>query len=210
MLILKVAIAAEPDPDLLPSTKAIRSTVVHVDEMHSEVRVALTSPEMLRVFAAFTEDVAACAGRESTDNAAVAALIARFAHWRRMLAGESHGGLSRDEAQGLWAEMWVLRSVLHPAWDRGAVKSWTGYDRDDKDFRWGRLAIEVKSTRANALPAVNINGERQLDPGSADVTLLLAVLEVDAHEHGAGETLNDAVAATRGAMIRTCGWPSAG
>jgi hypothetical protein len=197
MLILRISPPAAPDAALLPSTKAIRIAVLEIDDRHSEIRVSLLSSDMLRVFASFVEDVATFAGRESSDEGAIAAFVARFALWRRLLAGEARGGLSREEAQGLWAEMWILGNVLQPIWAGGAVRAWTGYDRDDKDFRSGHVAVEVKSTRADAPHAVRIHSAGQLDAGDAAVTLLLAVLEVDAHEHGAGETLNDSVARTR-------------
>jgi hypothetical protein len=108
--------------------------------------------------------------------------------------------LSREDAQGLWGELWILRHILHRAWGDAAVEAWTGCDRDEKDFRRSALTIEVKTTRADAPHAVRINGEHQLEDPDEGVTLLLVVLEVESHQQGAGETLNDAVSLSRGLM----------
>lgn len=197
MLVLKVEPAALTAVTDLPSTRVVRTTVVEVDASRSEVRVSLAAPEMLRVFAPFVEDVARFASREPDDPGALRAFATRFAHWRRLLAGEGSGGLGRERAQGLWGELWVMERVLRPLWGDGAVDAWTGADADDKDFRRGALAVEVKTTRADAPHLVRINGAHQLEAPQGAQLLLLAVLEVDSHEGGTGETLNDAVRAAR-------------
>lgn len=197
MFILGVHSGATGSAQTLPSTRGVSTSLVHVDDSQTEVRVGLAAPEILRVFAAFVEDVAILAGREADDEGAVRAFTTRFAHWRRLLAAEPRGALSREAAQGLWAELWVLRHTLFPAWGDEAVDAWTGADRDEKDFRRASVTIEVKSTRADAPHAVRINGEHQLEDPGHGVALLLAVLDVDSHHQGAGETLNVAVTSAR-------------
>jgi hypothetical protein len=160
--------------------------------------VSLVAPEILRVFATFVEDVAMSAAAENDDAGAIRAFAARFAHWRRLLAGEPRGGLSQAEAQGLWGELWILRQVLHPTLGDEAVDAWTGQDRDAKDFRWRDVSVEVKTTRADAPHLVRINGEHQLEDDGE--VLVLAVLDVDSHQQGGGETLNDAVRDSRALM----------
>jgi hypothetical protein len=203
MLILSVSSAFLPSAHDLPSTKGVHTAIVPIDDLRSEVRVSLAAPEILRVFATFVEDVAASASAEDDDAGALSAFATRFAHWRHLLAGEPRGGLTRDEAQGLWGELWVLRHVLHGAWGNAVVDAWTGSDPDAKDFRLGPLTLEVKTTRADAPHAVRINGEHQLEDSGGDASLALAVLDVDSHQGGAGETLNDAVIATRGLVSGT-------
>lgn len=197
MLILGVLSSATGSAGTLPSTRGVSTSLIHVDDSHAEVRVGLAAPEILRVFATFVEDVAILAAGEPNDEGAIRAFTTRFAHWRRLLAAEPRGGLSRDASQGLWGELWVLRHSLLPAWGDEAVDAWTGADRDEKDFRRGAVTIEVKSTRADAPHAVRINGEHQLEDPGHGVTLLLAVLDVDSHRQGAGETLNEAVTSAR-------------
>lgn len=197
LLILSVVPSASGIAGVLPSTRGVRTSVIPIDESKCEIRVALAAPEMLRVFATFVEDVATSAAAETSDDGAVRAFATRFAHWRRLLAGEPRGGLSRDEAQGLWGELWVLEHALHSAWDDAVVDAWTGCDKDAKDFRRGDVTIEVKTTRADAPHAVRINGERQLEDPGGGVALLLAILDVEGHLDGAGTTLNEAVGAVR-------------
>jgi hypothetical protein len=181
----------------MPSTRVIRTSLVNIDDAHTELRVSLAAPEMLRVFATFVEDVATYASVEPDDRGVLRAFTTRFAHWRRLLAGEATGGLSRDRAQGLWGELWVLKNVVLVEHPELAVDFWTGADADDKDFRLPTVAVEVKTTRADAPHVMRINGEHQLEHPSGGGGLLLAVLEVESHEQGAGETLNDSVASIR-------------
>jgi hypothetical protein len=170
-----------------------------VDEQFTEIRIALRSAEMLRVFGPFADNVASAIAEEQTDEGAVAALVGRYTHWRRLFAGEPAGGLGRDDALGLWGEIWVLRHVLHPIWGRACVAAWTGYEPDNKDFRRGRLTVETKTTGSDTPLMVRINGARQLDLGDSD-TLLLAVLEVETHREGSGETLVETVQDARAVL----------
>jgi hypothetical protein len=156
----------------------------------------LEQPEAARVFGPFVEDVATCLAEQLDDRAAVDSFVGRFEHWRRLLSGTTADGLGTDAAQGLWGELWVLRHLLHPAWSEEVVDAWTGPDRDDNDFRHRTVAIEVKTTRADHPETVRIDSERQLDnPPGTD--LVLIALAVDAHRHGAGESLPAMVDACR-------------
>jgi len=200
MLILRVdkpALSALAD---VPSTRAVQTQIVDIDDAVSEIRVHLEAPEAIRVFAPFVEDVAACFAAQTDDSSAVDSFVARFGHWRRLLSGATAGGLGTEAAQGLWGELWVLRHLLHPAWSDDVVDAWTGPDRDDNDFRHRKVAIEVKTTRADNPETVRIDSERQLDsPPGTD--LVLIALAVDAHRHGAGESLPAMVDACR-ALVR--------
>lgn len=114
-----------------------------------------------------------------------------------MLAGLPGSALAPNEAQGLWGELFIIRSVLQPTWRDAVPEAWTAGAFDEKDFRHGPVAIEVKATRAGHPEAVRINGEHQLESPSDVGTLLLVVVEADVHEGGTGETLTEAVAAVR-------------
>ena len=132
----------------------------------------------------------------SDDAGAVGALRERLERWLQLFAMELGRGLNRNEAQGLWGELWIIRRFLHPAWGAKAVSAWTASDADEKDFRLGPVSVEAKTTRAGRPRVVRINGERQLEVPEHSC-LLLAVIDVDAHEGGSGETLPDGVRETR-------------
>ena len=177
----------------LPETRSLRTTLEPDDESHTvEVNVTLIVPEMARVFTPFCEDVIAAAAVAPSDGAAVAALLDRFAHWRRLLASENASGLSRAEAQGLYGELWVLRHVVDAACGERTPDTWRGPDREDRDFLVDGFGIEVKTTGTDEPTVAVINGERQLST-EALRRLHLIVLKLDALREGAGGTLNEAV-----------------
>lgn len=214
MLILAVAPAALAGVGELPGTGAVRTNLVEVSDHATEVRVELEMAEAAPVFTPFVKDVASCAAACADDAGAVSALVERFGYWRRLLSGELVSGLGADAAQGLWGELWVMRHVLHAAWADEVVASWTGWERDDNDFRRSNVAVEVKTMRGDRPAVVKITAERQFDnPGGT--WLYLLALAVDAHRHGAGESLPEMVAACRdtvtGAVLldldqRLLGW----
>jgi hypothetical protein len=179
------------------STRAVRLSTVDIGGGRSEIRLELATPDMLDVFSPFIEDVAACAAEAADDRGATESLRERFSRWRTMLAGLPGSALSPTEAQGLWGELLVIRNVLQPHWGDAAPEAWTASDPDEKDFRRGSIAVEAKATRVGHPQAVRINGEYQLEAPSDGGTLLLVVVEADVHEGGTGETLTEAVDATR-------------
>jgi hypothetical protein len=196
MLVLRVRPDALGSLGELPQTRAVRTTVVEIDDLATEIRVELEAPEAVKVFAPFVLDVASCVGESSDDAGAVRALLERFGHWRRLLSGEAAEGLGAEAAQGLWGELWSMRHLLHPAWGDDVVAAWTGPDRDDNDFRHHAVAIEVKTMRGDRPETVRINGERQLDHAQG-VVLVLVALAVDVHRQGGGESLPAMVGACR-------------
>jgi hypothetical protein len=116
----------------------------------------------------------------------------RFGHWKRLLSGAALEGLGPNESQALWGELWVMRNLLHPRIGSAAVTGWTGPERADRDFLFGDVAVEVKTTRGDRPAVATITSERQLD-SSALGTLLLVALGVEVIPGGLGETLNEMV-----------------
>jgi hypothetical protein len=163
-----------------------------MDDEHVDVRVALVTPEMARVFTPFVEDVLDSVAPTPSDEAGIAALVARFGYWKKLLSGSGSEGLNRSEQQGLFGELWCLRHVLLPELGPVAVATWTGPDRDDRDFQLHDIGIEVKTTIADNPPTVEISSERQLDSDAYSHMFLLA-LSLDALPAGNGQTLNSLV-----------------
>jgi hypothetical protein len=67
--------------------------------------------------------------------------------------------------------------------------TWTGPDRDDRDFQFNDIGIEVKTTIRDNPPTVSISSERQLESESYSHLFLFA-LSLDALPAGTGQTLN--------------------
>jgi hypothetical protein len=201
MLILSVDAWTGSAISTMPVTAAL-STSMETGQSpgKSELHVTLTVREMARVFTPFVDDVVDAMARAGTDDDAVTAFLTRFEHWRRLLAGTDPDGLSHEEAQGLYGELWVLRHLLlEPLGGSAAVGAWTGPGREDRDFLWRDVGLEVKTTIGDNPPTVLIRSERQLQTDVAGLLFLVA-MTLDAAPGGRGQTLNELVDEVLGRM----------
>lgn len=200
LLILSVRAEAAEEVTEAPTTRALRTTLEPgLTPGTVDIRVALTVPEMARVFDPFVDDVVEAVAAARSDRDAVAVFITRFRHWRTLLAGTGPAGLGSSEVQGLFGELWTLRHLILDPLRSRAVEAWTGPEREDRDFQWGNVAVEVKATTGDNPQAVEISSERQLEhAGFRD--LFLVVLSIDASAAGAGESLNSMVDDVRSSL----------
>jgi len=109
--------------------------------------------------------------------------------WREALARE-RGGLSRQQAIGLFGELTILLRLAHTDPQR-AKAAWRGKEGYRHDF-FLRNALEVKAYAGAESPIVEIHGAHQLDPpAGADLHLLALRLE----ENADGQTIDDLIGA---------------
>jgi hypothetical protein len=102
--------------------------------------------------------------------------VAALQNWRELLASPPGAPLSDDALAGLFGELEVLEMILR---NGGSLDHWTGWNRDQCDFRLPRLVIEVKSTTSANYRRVRIHGLNQLaDPlDGSELILVLRRLE---------------------------------
>jgi hypothetical protein len=147
---------------------------------------------MQATFTPFVIDVVDAVAAEDSEEAALDALRDRFAHWRNLLSGGPHG-LSAIKLRGLFGELWTAHHLLAPRLGAAAaIASWTGPDRARRDFLFGGLGIEVKTTTSAPPASVRIQSELQLDVAPLD-TLLLVAIELDASSGVSGMSVVDIV-----------------
>lgn len=123
-----------------------------------------------RVFAAFAADVAG----ESSGAANIVDRVVEALHtWRSAFAS-----VDREKSEQFWCGIFgeLHELALLSQRSLGAVSAWVGPFRRPQDFIRGRLAMEVKSSRARAVE-VEIHGLEQLWAAPYD-TLVLAVKHV--------------------------------
>jgi hypothetical protein len=202
-----VVISVEPEAASIviepPSTRALRTTLEPgMDPGLVDIKVVLTVPDMARVFSPFVDDVLDAVAPATSDEDAVRILLTRFSYWKNLLSGSGAEGMSKEKQQGLYGELWCLNNLLLPEVGSASVTTWTGPDRDDRDFQQGTVGIEVKTTIQDNPPVVRISNERQLDARPLP-TLYLTAMTLDALPEGSGETLNGLVDQIRDQLMNT-------
>lgn len=160
--------------------------------------VALKEPRHADVFTALAEDLARRITAAPDETARIAALLGGLSRWQRFLSARAEG-LGSEAQRGLWAELHFLRAELAPLVGvESAVAVWQGPAGAAQDFLLPGGAVEVKATSAKPPFVVLISSERQLD--SRGLRALYLRHYALAEREGAGESLPDAVAATRAAV----------
>ena len=131
-------------------------------------------PMMNGVFDTLVADViGACSDASDRDLESV--MRETLSAWRHLLAAAA-GGISKDAALGLFAELSVL-AQLAEAKPHTALDAWTGPLAEPHDFRHQGRAIEVKATGGDNTGRIKISSLRQLDSaGLAHLSLVVLSL----------------------------------
>ena len=200
MLILRVAgSSAEGQPEIPDSRGVVvRTTPLGTSDGRVEVELILRDQRHSDIFDLLVTDLVEAAEGPEDERAGLTRFLSRLTDWQQLLRRLAPGGLSRESQQGLWGEIWTLRQIVAPVLGiPEAVASWWGPLGEDQDFQLGALCIEVKTSTANRMDALQIASEHQLE-APAGVSIMLLGLSLDARV-GHGETLPDMVRASRDA-----------
>lgn len=123
----------------------------------------------------------------------------KLARWQALFERFAPEGLTPERQRGLFGELDCLRWLLDAGADpETLVQSWVGAQAAPQDFQADRWALEVKTGLGVTHPKFTVSNERQLDDTGWEA-LFLAYLPLDVRT-GAGQTLNEAVAAVRAAL----------
>jgi hypothetical protein len=164
-------------PPQAPQLRAIDAETGRRDDGVWSLRLRLTEPRLIAVFAELCRDIIEFT-REGVDpGRAGGAVLARLGRWQSLLENRG-GGLTRARVRGLIGELTVLRHELMPLLGKeAAVAAWTGPLGTCQDFQLpdGRR-IEVKAVGPSTTE-IRINGLRQLDGGGDRLELAVVRLE---------------------------------
>lgn len=108
------------------------------------------SEDVAPTFTAVAADIGADASGVSLDDR-LAAVTAALSRWQ-WFWGVEPGGLSGQEALGLFGELWFLYRWAKPSPE--TVTAWTGPEGARHDFQWPEHSVEVKATARHANGAV--------------------------------------------------------
>ena len=197
MLILRVSPASVTGQAGVPESRGLKVRIHDraTDPPMSEVELVLTDQQHQDIFDLLIEDLVDAAEQPEDERTGVGRFLARLTDWQRLLMRLVSGAMSRENQQGLWGELWVLREVIGQAvgYNNG-VRAWRGPLGANQDFQLLGAALEVKTSAAPAFDHLIIANERQLDVVPS-ISLAVIALDLDARPNH-GETLSD--------MIREC------
>lgn len=200
LLIVRFHVDHLPQKFDLPDFRSLEVQIQNETEGSSELLTVTFKPSQLvwnDIFTSLAEDISHSVGTQTDENLAALAFQSRLYQWQRLLQKTGVAGLTDEQQQGLYGELWCLRELILPAISQcHALKSWTGQEATDRDFQFDdSIALEVKTTRSTGSPVMKIASERQLDDlGLKALYLLHLSLE---KMNGAGETLPQIVTTLR-------------
>jgi hypothetical protein len=175
-----------PEPDVAALEIAIRPL-----ELSGSIERFIDITCMVEAVAdVFEHFAAAVADRVQTNPLEpVQDLLVVLEKWRQFLV-PAKGPLGRAKLAEVFGEILVLRDVV-AADPRHRVGCWVAPYGGRHDFRRGRTALEVKTTRAHSSREVVIHGEDQLEiPSGGSLHLHFVRIE---EVPGDGETVNSIV-----------------
>jgi hypothetical protein len=162
------------------------------DISKSYLLVLLSSQKHKDVFATLCEDLINGICKVTGDDTVVKELLNRLEKWKSLFDRAAQEGLSSEEQQGLYGELYFLRKWIRRTNDiNKCLDAWLGPESGLRDFQLNNWAIEVKTTHGNNHQKIYVSSERQLDTSKLN-TLLLYHLSLETQQKN-GETLNEIV-----------------
>ena len=144
------------------------------------------------IFSVLCEDLILSIAEETNERKIIREVLNRFEKWKSLFSKIGFQGLKPEEQRGLFGELCFLRKFLLVNNDfLTVVSTWTGTEKQIRDFQNGTWAVEVKTTHGNNHQKIHISSERQLDRTNLEDLFLYHIsLEV---QQNSGKTLNDIV-----------------
>ena len=129
---------------------------------------------------------------------AVKCLLSTLQTWINFFKSISSKKLTEEEQLGLYGELFFIKKLIDKSKNiNDVIERWLGPDRNDKDFVFDNVLIEVKATKVKA-PVIKITSENQLNnPSQTDFFLSLFVFDIIP---GKTDTLNSIIELISGKM----------
>lgn len=91
-------------------------------------------------------------------------IFRRLKTWKAIFESGRTGALTEEQQIGLYGELYLLRLLLeHQENAINVVHSWTGPDKEARDFQFSNWGIEVKTSAGSDTHLVKISNKKQLD-----------------------------------------------
>jgi hypothetical protein len=180
---LPVLLLQVPENAVLYGLDGISTRAVHIDDSRlpddpvgrKSVVVKLTEPTLLDEYCLVLDQLIRGLQAIRTTEDAVRMLAARLRGWLLLFSPDS-SRMSEERQRGLTGELIVVSALATqgPGW-AAALRAWTGPDRQDRDFNFPELLLEVKTNAAGGRDQVRVTNEYQLDTDPGTRLLLWVV-----------------------------------
>ena len=133
------------------------------------LHIQLLSNDNIKVFSSLCENLVETLYSLSEPKRMVLEVVNQLHRWKNLFGKINSNGLSKEEQQGLYGELYFLKKILfqHKANEYNSlVDLWVGAQKASKDFQGDDWAVEVKTSSGRNTLLVDINGEHQLDETS--------------------------------------------
>lgn len=204
----RFVILKSDDPDLhpgqsLPTGRGFRVQYLKTaddSEGNFSLQLELLDLSFAEIFDIVSNDVLQNVLQCANDKSAFRIFVSKIVEWQHFLDQLPKDGLSEQEQQGLFAELWFLREYLiGELGPERAISSWAGPEHQSKDFQFTEIAIEVKSSSAKQHSSYAISNEMQLDSRNFQRVLLFCLL-LEKQVAG-GKSLNELITEIRELLL---------
>ena len=152
------------DPDI--KQKKYNNVSIQIEKLSPETKaivVTLTNQRFLDTFAKIAADVIATTMSVANESEQISIFCIKVNSWKNIFSRGIGEILTPEEQVGLYGELEFLKSLINEGVPTNSViDAWKGADAEDKDFQFGGIGVEVKSSiKQDKL--VKISNIRQLD-----------------------------------------------
>jgi len=194
MLILKAPLTIGKEFNFRYEVRGLKFDKIYDpdDSKYILLNLVLVDKQFKDVFDTLIADVLSAVINETDIKVILKNYSNRLIKWQSLFERFKQQGLTPEDQRGLFGELFFLRKFLQINSDfQNIVASWTGPEKQIRDFQSGSWAVEVKTTHGNNHQKVQISSERQLDTTNLE-DLFLYHISLE-QQQNSGETLNDIV-----------------
>ena len=124
--------------------------------------IRLNNADFEKQFSRFIEDILPLADSCKTENSLLEAIYSQCRQWKEFMRMKIYDKLDANTQKGLIGELYFLKHLFKKLEIRESISSWTGPERECKDFLIGSFGFEVKSKKSGLDSSVRISSEYQL------------------------------------------------
>lgn len=162
-------IPKEKKVDIQPKKyENVEIQLVSLSQDITGIVVSLTNSLLYSVFLVIAGDIASSLYGCTSDEEALLTFVQKVNQWKSVFNKKYEAILSPEQQLGLYGELFFMKSLIEEGFDPIYVlDSWKGAIKEDKDFQFMYVAIEIKSS-AKTDKLVKISNIRQLDSTGFD------------------------------------------